>query len=94
MSPYEFAFLTGLFAAGALLFAGAWRPRESTRYACAYTIAGSAMVCAVVASAVLVSRGLSVAPPIAVSLTAIGWVQATRGGVLGSIRAAFRPGRS
>jgi hypothetical protein len=86
------AFLAGLFAAGSLLFAGAWRAGEDTGYTRAYTVAGTVVAGAVVASGFLASRGLSVVPPIAVSLTTIGWMQASQGQVLGAIRAAFRPG--
>lgn len=75
-----------LFAGGTYLFARAWREGQSVEYARAYTIAGSATVFAILASNVFTPGGLSIGPVMAVSLTAIGWVQARRGRVLGGLR--------
>lgn len=75
-----------LFAAGTVLFAVAWREGRSVEYARAYTVAGSATVFAILASNVITPGGLSIGPVMAVSLTSIGWVQARRGRVLGTLR--------
>lgn len=78
--------LVVLFGAGTLLFAAAWRDGTSVPYTRAYTIAGTATTMAIVGSNVLAPGGLTVAPPVAASLTSIGWVQARRGQVFERIR--------
>jgi len=84
-------FLASLFVAGTLLFAGAWESQQGLPYTPAYTVAGFGIVIVLVGSAILVPGGLSLAPPLVVSLTAIGWLQAKQTRVLESVRAAFRP---
>lgn len=83
------ALLAGLFLFGAALFAIAWRAGEGGRYSIAYTGVASATALAVLAGAVFVPGGETVAPHLAAALAGIGWVQAQRGRVLDSLRAVL-----
>lgn len=71
--------LVVLFGAGTGLFADTWRRRPGSRFARAYVVAGTATVVAVLGGSVLAPGGFGVAPIVAMSLTTIGWVQASRG---------------
>ncbi|MFD1563869.1 histidine kinase N-terminal 7TM domain-containing protein [Haloarchaeobius amylolyticus] len=69
-------FLTGLFGAGATLFAVAWRNGTDVAYTRLYTVAGFATAAAILASTLLLPGTTSIAPLAAGSLTTIGWIQA------------------
>lgn len=81
--------LAALFGAGTILFARAWRTTPGDRYPRAYTVAGTATIVAILGSNVLAPGGLTVAPVVAAGLTTVGWVQASRGRVLESVRSAL-----
>lgn len=83
------ALLAGLFGTGALLFGAAWRDGTNVTYSRAYALAGGATTLAVVGSNVLTPGGQSVAPLAAAALAAVGWVQASRGRVLGRLRSVL-----
>lgn len=68
-----------LFGAGTGLFVSAWMRQPTSPYARAYTVAGTIMVVAVVGSNLLAPGGKGIAPIVAISLTTIGWLQASRG---------------
>lgn len=78
--------LVGLFAAGAVLFAGAWEAELDVTYTRNYALLGTATVVAVVAGAIFAPGGLSVASLLAATLPAVGWLQARRGQVLRTLR--------
>lgn len=71
--------LVVLFGAGTALFAETWMNQPESTYPRAYTIAGSLTIVAIVGSNLIAPGGLGVAPIVAVSLTSIGWLQASRG---------------
>lgn len=79
-------FLVLLFGAGVALFAETWRRQPADRYPRAYTFAGMATVLAVVGGNALAPGGLGIASIVAVSLTTIGWLQASRGEPLAWLR--------
>lgn len=80
------ALLVGLFGAGTVLFADAWRGRIIARYSRIYTVVGAGTVVAIVGSNVFSPGGLGVAPLVAAGLTTVGWLQATRGRLLDRLR--------
>ncbi len=80
--------LVVLFGAGTALFAYTWKNHRASTYPRAYTIAGVVTVIAVIGSNGLAPGGLGVAPIAAVSLTTIGWIQATRGRPFAWLRSA------
>lgn len=82
--------LVVLFGAGTLLFAVAWERGVNASHARAYTIGGTATVAAVIGSNVLFPGGVSVTPLLVVSLTTIGWIQASHGRILARVRSAVR----
>lgn len=77
-----------LFGAGTSLFAYTWANHVETAYPRAYAVAGAATVLAILASNTLAPGGLGIAPVTAVSLTTIGWIQATRGQPVAWLRTA------
>lgn len=80
--------LLALFGAGTGLFADTWRRRTELRFARAYAFAGAATVLAVLGGSVLAPGGFGVAPIVAMSLTTIGWIQASRGRPFAWLRGA------
>lgn len=80
------ALLVVLFGAGTVLFADTWYDQPEAVYPRAYTVAGVATIIAIVGSNIFALGGLSVAPIIVVSLTTIGWLQASRGQPLAWLR--------
>lgn len=83
------AFLVVLFGIGTALFADAWRDGTNVTYSRAYAFGGAVAVLAVIGSNGLTPGGVGVAPLAAAVLTTIGWVQASRGQVLGQFRSRF-----
>lgn len=78
--------LVVLFGAGTALFTDAWVNKPESTYSRAYTIAGSLTIVAIVGSNLIAPGGFGVAPIVAVSLTSIGWLQASRGQPLAWLR--------
>lgn len=78
--------LVVLFGAGTALFANTWITQSNSTYPRAYTVAGTVTVVAILASNIFAPGGLSVASIVAVSLTSIGWLQASRGQPLAWLR--------
>lgn len=78
--------LVVLFGAGTALFAETWWSQPESTYPRAYTIAGSLTIVAIVGSNLLAPGGLGVAPIVAVSLSSVGWLQASRGQPLAWLR--------
>lgn len=72
-----------LSVAGAALFAATWRQDPRNRFAAAYAVAGTATAAAVLGSNLLLPGGAGVAQVVVLSLTTIGWLQASRGEPLG-----------
>lgn len=81
------ALLAGLFGAGAWQFAGAWRVGTNVVYSRAYTLAGAAVLLAVVVSNVVWPGPRGIAPIAAGLVTTIGWKQARQGRALARLRA-------
>lgn len=75
-----------LFGAGTALFVSTWRGQAASPYARAYTVAGTIMVVAIVGSNLLAPGGKGIASIVAISLTTIGWLQASRGDPLDWLR--------
>lgn len=82
--------LVALFGAGAVLFRLAHAAGNNRTYSGWYTVVAATTMVAILASAVFLPGGWTVAPIAAVGLTTIGWVQARRGRVFESLRAYRR----
>lgn len=78
--------LVVLFGAGTALFTETWVNQPESTYARLYTIAGSLTIVAIVGGNLIAPGGFGVAPIVAVSLTSIGWLQASRGQPLAWLR--------
>jgi hypothetical protein len=79
--------LVVLFGAGTALFTETWVNQPESAYPRAYTIAGSLTIVAIIGGNLIAPGGFGVASIIAVSLTSIGWLQASRGHPLAWLRA-------
>lgn len=78
--------LVVLFGAGVVLFWYAWLDWRANRYLLGYVIAGAVTLLGILISNVLAPGGFGVGSILAGSLTAIGWLQASRGQPLAWIR--------
>jgi hypothetical protein len=78
--------LVGLFGAGTALFVAAWREGVVVAYTRAYSVCGLATVVALVGSHLAAPGGTTAAAVVAVTLTTVGWRQASSGGVAAAIR--------
>lgn len=78
--------LVVLFGAGTALFAETWVNQPDSTYPRAYTIAGSLTIIAILGSNLIAPGGLGVASIVAVLLTSVGWLQASRGQPLAWLR--------
>lgn len=72
------AFLVLLFCGAAGLFLNSWRAGPGNRYSIGYVAGGIATALAIAAGNVLAPGGIAVGSLLAVSLTTIGWLQASR----------------
>lgn len=82
--------LVGLFGAGVILFNDAWRDYPTDPYFRAYVIAGTVTIGGIVGSSIAAPGGLGVGSILAVSLTAIGWLQASRGDPLAWVQGVIQ----
>lgn len=71
-------FLIVLFSGGAALFLNSWRVGPRNRYLLGYFVGGVGTALAVVGSNTVAPGGVGIGSIVAVSLTTIGWLQASR----------------